>query len=839
MSINIQTADGLKEVGKVTKKKILKALGFTPADVQDLFSGDFNDLENNPIMASDEDTEFAIVDKNGNIILKVDADGVHTPDVYLKDVGKISEALRTKELPSIEDDEGAVLYVIDINGNIVAKIDEYGFHSIALSYRDESEDIDVKAKFAETQENIDSHVDNTEVHVTPEDKTKWNNKSEFDGNYDSLMNPPELPDISNDETNTLYVVDNNGNIIASIDNSGFHTTDIYLENLGNIRGFIGNASYNNGTEGLAYRELDDGTMACTGIGTAGTATNIQIASIINGKPVTSIIGSAFYNCDFTHVVIPDSVTSIGIQAFQFCGKLTSVVIGDGVTSIGGSAFHSCIELNNVVMGRGVTSIGSAAFGNCKKLIDVVIPNGVKSLGPATFSGCSSLMSVVIPDSVTSIGYSAFENCSGLKSVVIPDSVISIGYNAFKNCTNLTSIVIPDSVTSIDGGSLSYGILNGCSALESITIPFVGNRADATSEDTNQYPFGYIFGTGSYTGGTATEQHYYGSSTSSTTSSTYYIPTSLKKVTVTGGNILRGAFYNCSSLTSIEIPNGVTEIGEWAFAYCGLTSIKIPYGVISIGTSAFIYCIYLINVVIPDSVTSIGKDAFLHCEKLTSVAIPDSVTSIGTRAFEYCKSLTSVAIPDSVTSIGYGAFNGCSALESITIPFVGAMEDDTNYTHFGSIFGAASYNLHVDYVPTSLKEVVITGGTSIAGNAFHNCKSLRAIYIANSITSIGQSAFNQCTALNNVRLGDSITSIGAYAFNTCVNLKVISIPYSITTIESSIFLNSAVKIIKYDGPVSGFQSLLTKNSAILNGATSDAFVYCLDGKIAQDGTVTEY
>ena len=153
----------------------------------------------------------------------------------------------------------------------------------------------------------------------------------------------------------------------------------------------------------------------------------------------------------------------------------------------------------------------------------------------------------------------------------------------------------------------------------ITLPFVGAKAGVTSNNTYQYPFGYIFGTSSYTGGTATKQYYYGSSTSSTTISTYYIPSSLKSVTITGGNILYGAFYNCSSLTSVVIGDSVTSIGEDAFSYCSsLTSVTIG-----------------------DSVTSIGDSAFNGCTSLTSVEIPNSVTSIGPRAFYNCSGLTSV------------------------------------------------------------------------------------------------------------------------------------------------------------------------------------------------------
>ena len=312
----------------------------------------------------------------------------------------------------------------------------------------------------------------------------------------------------------------------------------------------------------------------------------------------------------------------------------------------------------------------------------------------------TLMDVVIPSyykgyNVTSIGYEAFSGCTGLTSVTIPGSVTSIGERAFNGCIGLTSITIGDSVTSIGESAFS-----GCSSLESITIPFVGAKAGVTSSDIYQYPFGYIFGTASYDGGVATEQHYYGSSTSDDAYTTYYIPSSLKSVTVTGGNILRGAFYNCTGLTSVTIGNSVTSIGEWAFSGCsGLTSITIPDSVTSIGDRAFESC-ELTSIIVVEgnskyhsvgnclietatktlilgcktsaiptdgSVTSIGYEAFRGCTGLTSITIPDSMTSIGIAAFYYCSDLTSITIPDSVTSIGDWAFTSCSGLTSVTIP----------------------------------------------------------------------------------------------------------------------------------------------------------------------------
>ena len=127
-----------------------------------------------------------------------------------------------------------------------------------------------------------------------------------------------------------------------------------------------------------------------------------------------------------------------------------------------------------------------------------------------------------------------------------------------------------------------------------------------------------------------------------------------------------AFYNCSGLTSVAIPNSVTSIGDRAFWGCsGLTSVTIPNSVTSIGDFAFYYCSGLTSVTIPNSVTSIGEWAFYYCSGLTSVTIPNSVTSIGNYAFYKCTGLTSVTIPNSVTSIGDRAFLGCSGLTSIT------------------------------------------------------------------------------------------------------------------------------------------------------------------------------
>ena len=192
----------------------------------------------------------------------------------------------------------------------------------------------------------------------------------------------------------------------------------------------------------------------------------RLTSVVIPNSVTSIDAGAFRECwTLTSVVIPNSVTSIGNSVFYGCSSLTSVEIPNSVTSIGHSAFENCTSLTSVVIPDSVTSISDYAFKNCTSLTSVVIPDSVTSIGDNAFWECSRLTSVVIPNSVTSIGNRAFQHCSSLTSVEIPNSVTSIGFNAFTCCSSLTSVEIPNSVTTI--GRLAFSL---CSGLRKIYIP---------------------------------------------------------------------------------------------------------------------------------------------------------------------------------------------------------------------------------------------------------------------------------------------------------------------------------------------------------------------------------
>ena len=415
-----------------------------------------------------------------------------------------------------------------------------------------------------------------------------------------------------------------------------------------------------------------------------------------------------------------------------CTSVTSVTIPNSVKIIGDGAFRDCSSLTSVTIPNSVTSIGWDAFKGCSSLTSITIPNSVKRIWKEMFYGCSSLKSVTIPDGVTHIGERAFAGCDSLTSVRIPTSVIEIGEGAFPEHTKITRV---EMFTYKHNGIIT-------SFTSSIT-PTDSVFADAK-----------IFSIGPLTYKT----------TSSTTAEVCYADKDITRVsiptTVTNNHttyhvtrIVREAFKYCAQLTSVTIPNSVTEIGNLAFGGCSsLTSITIPNSVKKIGSYAFIKCSALTNATIPNSLKSIGYNAFSYCSSLSSITIPNSVTSIGGAAFWGCTSLTSVTIPNSVKSIGVRAFGYCSSLTSVTIP---------------------------------------NSVTSIGDCAFDACKSLTSVTIPNSVTHIISGTFKNCSSLTSITIPNSVTHIGDHAFKGCSSLTSITIPSSVTSIGGDAFYGTAL------------------------------------------------
>ncbi len=307
-----------------------------------------------------------------------------------------------------------------------------------------------------------------------------------------------------------------------------------------------------------------------------------------------------------------------------------------------------------------------------------------------------------------------------------------------------------------------------------------------------------------------------------------IPSTLGGYPVAG--IGDSAFEECSSLSSVAIPNGVTTIGDYAFYYCdGLTSITMPGSLISIGDSSFYGCSSLVSVVIPAGVLSIGGDAFSDCTDLVSITIPDGVSTIGEMAFAGCSSLKNIRIPSGLISIKDWTFMGCSSLTSVTIPENITRIGEMAFALCGSLTGItipgsvstigdaafmgcaklsaiqvaapnASYASENGVLFNKAKTVLIqypvgnartsyTTPQSVASieySAFTGSGKLTSVTITSGVKSIEDGAFAQCINLANVTLSNGITSIGGYAFADCGRLTGITIPASLTNIGEAAF-----------------------------------------------------
>ena len=414
---------------------------------------------------------------------------------------------------------------------------------------------------------------------------------------------------------------------------------------------------------------------CTSLKEMNVNKNNKNYSSVNGvlfnKDKTILVKFPTGKSDIEYI-IPDSVTNIGIGAFEYCISLEKITIGNSVTGIGNCAFSDCTNLNNVTIPSSVTNIGTSAFSCCTNLGKIRIGNSVTVIGRDAFYNTAwydnqpdglvyagkvaykykgempENTKIILKDGTVGIADCAFESYVGLKNVIIPNSVIYIGEYAFVCCDSLTEVTIPNSVTSIEMCAFSR-----CTSLNNITIPnsVINIGAFAFSDCTNLRSVDIS------------------NSITNISNGTFSRCENLTKVTIPDNviNIGAFAFSDCTNLRSVDISNSITNISNGTFSRCeNLTKVTIPDNVISIGDSVFKDCTGLEKVEIPNSVKSIGNSAFYNCPNLANIAIPNSVTDIGDYTFNGCSNLTSITIPKSVKSIGYATFCYCTNLANVTI-----------------------------------------------------------------------------------------------------------------------------------------------------------------------------
>lgn len=272
----------------------------------------------------------------------------------------------------------------------------------------------------------------------------------------------------------------------------------------------------------------------------------SVKIIVIPEGVVSIGEKCFANSGISEVQLPDSLLTIGNNAFHYCQSLETVKFGSGLKEIGENAFLLCGKLGAIELPDSLETIKYKAFQECTSLKSVIIPDSVTSIGEQAFAACSGLVMVTLGEGTEEIGKYAFISCESLKSIVIPDSVTSLGYGAFARCTALGSAVIGEGVTEVAEGAFLE-----CTKLERAVLP-----------DTLE-----SVGKGAFKNCTAMK--------------TITIP---KAVKVIGDS----AFYGCESLESMELPDGLETIGDGAFKACkNLAEINIPSTVESIGNEAFL------------------------------------------------------------------------------------------------------------------------------------------------------------------------------------------------------------------------------------------------------------
>ena len=348
---------------------------------------------------------------------------------------------------------------------------------------------------------------------------------------------------------------------------------------------------------------------------------------------------------------------------------------------------------------------------------------------------------------------------------------------------LSEIIVPDYVTEIVQGAFS-----GCNRVESIILPFVGDSRK-TSTEVYQYPFGYIWGTEWYMDAVIIQQYYHADSIETTTFTSYYIPESLKSVTITDSEILYGAFYNCIQLTDIKIGNNVSNIGDSAFYNC--TGIE--------------------NLVIENGVKSIEKSAFMNCSGLKSLLVPTSISMIAEEAFQNCVGLNEITVLSDSLSIGTDAFSGCDSLSAIYINDLMAW-CSFDFAGIEANPLSLAQNLYVNN--TLITELSIPAGVRRIGN-YAFCNSLiSSVSIPNSVNEIGDYAFYKCIQINELNLPNSVTSIGSYSFASCTGITgALSFPVSLLSIGDYAFAEC-----------SGIAGIL-EISSVINNVGAGAFSNC--------------
>ncbi len=459
--------------------------------------------------------------------------------------------------------------------------------------------------------------------------------------------------------------------------------------------------------------------------------DIIIPSTLRGRQVTKIGDMAFSDKKIKSITLPDSLTEIGNNAFYMCNGLEEITIPSSVTKIDDNAFENCRNLKKINLSDGLTTLGKSVFDSCLSLTEIELPSTLLTIGDYAFSRCSSLEQILIPENVTSVGAYVFYGCPDL--AIFHKNNENKRWDKFWNGNNL-----PVLWNYIENGQTEDGLKWALTSDRSVVV----------------YKYSGV-------------QEY------------LIIPENINGHVVT--RIYDKTFQQNETLTSIELPDALTEIGEQAFARCS----------------------YLTSVNIPENLTSIGKEAFYNCSKLKEITIPKSVTFIGKSAFNYGSFFIQAEKKPDGWDINWNS-NGrqviwdCKEHGETSDGFKWKLTFEDTITLYDYVGSSTSIT-----VPSSINGYFV----SKLDNTFSYCYNLKDLVLPESLTEIGDSAFYRCERLNKIIIPEKVKRIGNSAFSYCNNLQFLCLPQGLSEIGASAFSNCDLKNIiipqsvsKIDGPI---------------------------------------
>lgn len=555
--------------------------------------------------------------------------------------------------------------------------------------------------------------------------------------------------------------------------------------------------------------------------------------------------NTFCECTSLETInLPDTLTSIGVQAFWCCSSLKNITwpTSGNLTTIGNSAFYYCISLETLSLPEGITTLGSNVFSYCRALSTVNLPESLIVTGESMFSECLNLVTVTGGENVTtvaastfylckllddsmfasmtsieSIGTHAFYQCEAFETVTLTENICYIGDNAFLSCSSMTAIVIPEGKAELTIGVSAFG---GCSSLTAIELPsntvsvgmyaFVSTlnltliRINQNKGDLTGSPWGNACdplvvwnstiieyatpatGETLYTLGENGEYAQY--TGASTTTEVLYVSTDVSSYTLQTVEWLYDIIYKNDGTYALgDFSDSVDLLNEVAQSSLNTATMRQVYLSAYYGNEKETLTVPVTLTVTEDdntyvyAVSTLAEYVFKGAS-FAAVDLPDTITTFGVGVFESCTSLLSIELPPAVTEIPDYLFSGCTKLASITA------SDNITISSVGQYAFYKCTALGADDISFINNSAL----TYIGDYAFYQCTSLTSLLLdkCTSLTQFGEDAFYGCTQLATVTVASTnncFMYVGAYCFSACTALVDVSLP---ATSTSAVYIGMA-------------------------------------------------